>query len=173
MKFYTYLWLREDGTPYYVGKGTLRRVLEQSGHRVFRPIEKERIVVQEFPTEADAFFSERFLIAYYGRLDLKTGCLANLTNGGEGASGQSETLRRQKSAALQGHPVLYETREKIRNARSRQDMSFCKKDICKRGHLRVEGNVDSNGTCLMCKKVLRTPYSHESYLRRRLREGHV
>ena len=32
MTFYTYLWLREDGTPYYVGKGVKQRLIaEQFG----------------------------------------------------------------------------------------------------------------------------------------------
>ena len=47
-----------------------------------------RILIQEFPTEADALAAEQFLISYYGRKDLGTGCLINMTDGGEGTSGR-------------------------------------------------------------------------------------
>jgi hypothetical protein len=96
MTFYTYLWLREDGTPYYVGKGKDDRAYTSDGRRVHKP-SSERILVQEFPSEADAFAAEKFLISYYGRLDLGTGCLRNLTAGGEGTSGiiRSQEFRKR------------------------------------------------------------------------------
>jgi hypothetical protein len=91
--FYTYLWLRENGTPYYVGKGKSKRgfrkgcpVKEVVPEYVYEP-DKERIVVQEHPCEEEAFEAEKFLISFFGRKDLGTGCLNNLTNGGEGVSG--------------------------------------------------------------------------------------
>ena len=85
--FYTYLWLREDGSPYYVGKGTLERA-----HRKGAPPE-ERIIVQEWLSEEQAFTAEIFLIAFYGRIDLGTGCLRNLTAGGEGIDSVSMQRR--------------------------------------------------------------------------------
>jgi hypothetical protein len=84
--FYTYLWLREDGTPYYVGKGTGNRAYVQTFHITPVP-SRDRILIQEFPSEGVALEAEKFLIAYYGRKDIGTGCLRNLTNGGEGISG--------------------------------------------------------------------------------------
>lgn len=77
---YTYLWLREDGTPYYVGKGTKKRA--HTKHRVGKaPI--GRVLLQEHPTEGDALAAERFFIMYYGREDQGKGTLLNLTDGGE------------------------------------------------------------------------------------------
>lgn len=91
--FYTYLWLREDGTPYYVGKGKGMRayrhgcpMVDVIPEWIDKP-DTERIIVQEFESEKDAFFAEKFLISYYGRKDNGTGILKNLTDGGEGASG--------------------------------------------------------------------------------------
>jgi len=100
--FYTYLWLREDGTPYYVGKGKGYRGFTSDGHVVKCPTKEtikgyiyerddSRIILQEFPSEEEAFEAEIFLIAYYGRKDLSEGCLRNLTNGGEGVSGHIRT----------------------------------------------------------------------------------
>ena len=77
------MWLRDDGTPYYVGKGSGTRAFVNKGHRVRRPTENERIILQEWPCETDAFEAEKFLIAVYGRMDNGTGILANLTDGGE------------------------------------------------------------------------------------------
>jgi hypothetical protein len=80
-KFYTYTWMRKDGTAYYVGKGTKRRAYTSGdGHR---PPLEEFIIIQDHPSEADAFAAEKFLIEHYGRKDLGTGCLRNLTNGSE------------------------------------------------------------------------------------------
>jgi len=129
--FYTYLWLREDGTPYYVGKGSGRRAFTSTAHGVFRPEQLNRILVQEQPCEVDAFEVEKFLICYYGRLDLGTGCLRNRTDGGDGASGYKYTeelrqirrnhrhtpeTRRKMKAVHTGHVGVHhtdETRQKI------------------------------------------------------------
>lgn len=78
--FYTYLWLREDGTPYYAGKGKGTRAYRK--HRVGK-CPTDRILMQSWNNEAEAFEAEKFLIDFYGREDLGTGCLLNLTNGGE------------------------------------------------------------------------------------------
>jgi hypothetical protein len=111
-QFYTYLWLREDGTPYYAGKGHGRRGFLSDGHRFNRP-PNERIIVQDFETEKDAFFAEMFLIALYGRINNGTGCLRNLTNGGEGPAGMvvsEETRRRHSDAVKRRGPDSEETK---------------------------------------------------------------
>lgn len=79
--FYTYLWLREDGTPYYVGKGSGNRAI--AWHKRLGNAPEGRVVLYVAKDEADAFETEVALIWYYGRKDLDTGCLRNLTDGGE------------------------------------------------------------------------------------------
>ena len=91
--FYTYLWLREDGTPYYAGKGSTDRAFEE--HRFCGPPPPiERIIIQPHTSENAAFAAEKFLIAYYGRKDIGTGILCNMTDGGEGFGG----VRRSKES---------------------------------------------------------------------------
>jgi hypothetical protein len=87
-EFYVYLYLREDGTPYYVGKGKGNRAFKNRGRRMKPPINKTRIIFHaENLTEEEAFALEKELIAKYGRKDNDTGILRNLTDGGEGTSG--------------------------------------------------------------------------------------
>lgn len=127
--FYTYLWLRDFGTPYYVGKGKGNRAYIQHGHIVPPPQDSELIIIQEFETEEDAFFAEKFLIVVYGREGVGTGCLLNLTEGGEGASGykQSEETRLKKSVSLKGKTLgrkhKTETLAKMREARKGRKLS--------------------------------------------------
>lgn len=81
--FYTYMWLREDATPYYVGKGKGKRAFINAGHNVLRPKHKSRVVVQYWETEKEAFEMEKWFISLFGRKDNSTGILRNLTDGGE------------------------------------------------------------------------------------------
>ena len=115
-QYYTYIYLREDGTPRYVGKGSDGRVYaNHKGHRP--PKNLELIITQDFESEEDAFFAEKFLISYYGRIDLGTGCLRNLTDGGEGASGAVHTIEAKEKIREAGRrPCKSSTKEKIGNA---------------------------------------------------------
>jgi hypothetical protein len=88
--YYVYAYLREDGSPYYIGKGKDKRAYICRGRPVKKPSDLSRIKM--LATELDeksAFSLEREYILKYGRKDIGTGILRNKTNGGEGTSGCS------------------------------------------------------------------------------------
>ena len=119
-KFYTYAFLREDGTPFYIGKGSGRRIYENKGRPCRRPKDISRVIfLKQNLTEEDAFKHEIYMISVFGRKDLGTGILRNKTDGGEGASGaiRSEETRRKYSQAKKGRKHSEEHRRKNSEAR--------------------------------------------------------
>ncbi len=104
MDFYTYCYFDEKGKPYYIGKGRGNRIQERHSCEV--PPADRRIKLKQNLTEEEAFKHEVYMIHVLGRKDLKTGCLVNLTFGGEGASGwvMKEETKQKISEAAMGRP---------------------------------------------------------------------
>lgn len=90
--FYVYAYLREDGSPYYIGKGKGRRAWiphRRNNQGIPTPKNLSQIlIISHKLLEFESVLLERKLISYYGRKDLGTGILRNRTNGGEGTSGR-------------------------------------------------------------------------------------
>ena len=115
MYYYTYAYLREDKTPYYIGKGKGNRAYKKHRKGIGVPKDKSRIIfLKQNLTEEEAFRHEIYMIAVFGRKDLGTGILHNLTDGGDGASGYvfSEETKRKLSEAKKGKKHSEETRRK-------------------------------------------------------------
>ena len=109
--YYVYMYLKENGTPFYVGKGKGNRHLahlqeakksstKDTNRLKINTIKKmlnegkepKIVFIDKNINEDSAFELEEFLISEIGRIDLKTGTLTNLTNGGDGAAGQSRDM---------------------------------------------------------------------------------
>jgi len=145
--FYTYAYLRNSGTPYYIGKGKDNRAFEK--HRGVHVPPKERILfLKKNLTEQKAFDHEVYMIAVLGRKDLNTGILHNRTNGGEGSSGfvpteetrlkmskasknRSEETRKKLSEANRKRVLTPESRKKISQAKRGKPRAPLPKSIAK------------------------------------------
>ena len=102
--YYTYAYLREDRTPYYIGKGRGKRAYDKQ-RTIKPPADKSRILfLKKNLTEAEAFKHEIYMIFVLGRKDLGTGILRNLSNGGEGPSGavRNEVQKKGMSERMSG-----------------------------------------------------------------------
>jgi len=115
--FYTYAYLREDGTPYYIGKGRNKRINDKQ-HNVNLPPKERRLFLKKNLTEQEAFNHEVYMIALFGRKDIGTGILQNHTNGGEGGSGvmMKDETKLKISDKLKGKEVNNKTRKKLSDA---------------------------------------------------------
>ena len=117
--YYTYAYLREDGSPYYIGKGKDDRAYDRCGRVVPTPPTRERILIlKDNLSEFDAFKHEMYMIDVLGRKDKGTGILRNLTSGGDGVTGFiiTDARRKQLSEFTKGIPKTESHKQKIRES---------------------------------------------------------
>ena len=119
--FFTYVHMKPDLTPFYVGKGTWKRAhtCSVAGRnewhtRIVRKYGRKNIVIEtiECASEAEAFFRERMVIASLRNAGYE---LCNMTEGGEGASGavRSQETREKHRLASTGRRHSNETKKKL------------------------------------------------------------
>ena len=117
---YLYRHIRQDkNQPFYIGIGSDNnyarandikpKIRNSIWNSIFKKTEIEIEIVLDNLTWQEACKKEIEFIKLYGRLDLSTGILSNLTNGGDGTLGFSLTEERKKILSLrfsgQGNPM--------------------------------------------------------------------
>ena len=131
MKYYIYRHIRLDKEePFYIGIGTKNEKRHRKVETEYlRAYSKDRLnsiwnkIVNKTPYEVEILLEsddyefikqkEREFISLYGRIDLGTGTLSNLTDGGEGVTKLSDESIKKKSERMTGenNPQWGKTKE--------------------------------------------------------------
>jgi hypothetical protein len=124
--YYTYAYLKADGSPYYIGKGKGNRLYHHRGKNCIPPKDKNRIIkLKQNLTEEAAFKHEIYMIAVFGKKCDGTGILMNIADGGNAPPkmyGDNSPTKRPEIRAkigaankisLKGRKVTEEVRQKI------------------------------------------------------------
>ena len=153
--FYVYAYLRSNGTPYYIGKGERQRAWKPH-RRLNRSDLKPKntvyvTILESNLTEVGALALERRYIEWYGRKDLGTGILRNLTNGGDGCAGRvlTDSHKENIGKANKGRMPCLEAQQKAWAARTGAVDSQETKDRKSRAAV---GKPKEIVTCTTCGK---------------------
>lgn len=110
--FYVYAYLRDDNTPYYIGKGKGNRAWTKRKEEIKPPRDKSKVIILEKNlSNIGALVLERRYIRWYGRKDLGTGILHNRTDGGDGAAGTKWSA--ESKSKVTGRKLSQDRKEKI------------------------------------------------------------
>lgn len=170
MDYYLYRHIRLDkNEPFYIGVARKRqnknfKSLRYEHERAFvksrpnniwksiaRRSEYDVEIVYECDSESEILRKEIEFIKLYGRIDLNTGTLANLTDGGEGVNNPSEETRRKISSGLTGIKRSIQTRKKISENSKKQ----CREPLSNETKVKI-GNKNRGVNNGMCGVVGRT-----------------
>lgn len=150
--FYVYAYLRDDLSPYYIGKGKGRRAWVHTTNDVINPPADSTgvVIIEANLTELGAWAIERRLIRWYGRKDLGTGILRNKTDGGEGCSGIKMTTEWRRKIGIKSLGRPGPLKGKRRPAYIGQNISKKLK-----GKPKSEEHRKNNSLAHIGKKILR------------------
>jgi hypothetical protein len=121
------MYLRKDGSPYYIGKGQRDRAYTtHQKNNISTPKDRNRIKLFYCPDEPAAFAYEMYLIDFWGRKDLGTGILHNRTDGGgyllynwTGRKRSRENLEKARIAST-GRKFSEESKKKMSESAKRR-----------------------------------------------------
>lgn len=148
---YVYMYLREDGTPYYIGKGKGNRAFSKN-HKIYVPPVERIVFVKSNLSDSESKKIEIDLITQYGRKDLGTGILRNKTNGGDGGDTSmyfDSTKISDSVTKTKNDPLWKETVGKAQGQKMAayyQDSEWCKTTLVER--IEKQKNTTSNAEWL-------------------------
>lgn len=165
MKYYTYAYLRENGTPYYIGKGSGGRINNYHSNFVKVPPVERRLLLKRFLLEEEAYQHEIYMISVYGRKDIGTGILINRTPGGDkpprnNKGGWNKGMK-MSFTEERGKRISEALKGKTKSVEHRKNLSQSAKGRIP-SNIKTYEFIDSNGKCVIVDNLRK--FSQENNL---------